>query len=125
MEIVCPKCLSAADNVDKETLKCSKCHSEFHKIKFRSTLLKVAVVMAVGGGMGFHKAKEARYPVNIEYAIIDSCVTSSGNDITYRLLDKKREKCICALERTMKNIEFDESDDAALKREFSKNIKSC
>lgn len=110
MEITCPKCSKATTFNVTEAISCSHCQTSFHTLKLaKKTIIAAWAALAIGGYAG-HKIDDLlephRYPVAIEYALIESC-TTGGRDIAYqRVVTTKFRVCACALEKTQKTIDF-------------------
>lgn len=110
MEITCPKCSKNTTFNVTDTISCSHCQSSFDKIKFAKKAMITAWSALVIGGYAGHKIDDLlepnRYPVEVEYALIESCA-KGGQEIGYqRLAVAKFGVCACALERTQKTIDF-------------------
>ncbi len=41
-----------------------------------------------------------RYPIKIEYSIIENCISSYDKPLKYSHIRNKKEVCICALDKT-------------------------
>lgn len=65
------------------------------------------IALTFGGSRTYeHFTKQNRYPVEIEYAIIDQCISSYDEPIKYSNLKNKRKLCINALEQTQKDFSY-------------------
>lgn len=110
VEITCPKCSKDTTFNVTEAISCSHCQASFQKVKFaKKAMITAWTALAVGGYAG-HKIDDLlepnRYPIAIEYAVIESC-TKGGREIGYqRLATAKFGICACALEKTQKTIDF-------------------
>ncbi|HCM0830565.1 hypothetical protein HJ170_22540 [Vibrio parahaemolyticus] len=131
MKIVCPSCSHSNELEYSEHIKCTECEKSFKGTKFISSsflgdLLGWGVLIGVGAG-GYYIGAEDRYPVSVEYAIVDTCITGSSSRITATQLSKKRSICSCALERTMNDVSYDEysNDKNVFKKAFLSNVKEC
>lgn len=81
-----------------------------------------ALVVGTLGGYKVNAAlEEARYPLAVEYAIVDSCVNSSSNMVSVSWYTNKRKTCLCALEKTEEKISY--SDYKADQRSFLTSFK--
>jgi hypothetical protein len=68
----------------------------------------------------------ARYPVAIEYALINSCATADHSSIPHDFLKRKLQACTCALEKTMGEIPYDQyHKDKSFTALFRSNIDHC
>lgn len=110
MEIICPECnRETAFNVT-EAISCSHCKTSFQKLKLaRKATITAWTALAVGAYAG-HAIDDFlepnRYPVSIEYALVESC-TQGGKATGYnQRTDKKFAACTCALEKVQKTFDF-------------------
>jgi hypothetical protein len=68
-----------------------------------------AVILGIGGGIFLDETFETdRYPVNVEYNIIDSCLSSYEEPLKRGYYKQKRNICICALKKTEQKIDYDD-----------------
>lgn len=110
MEIKCPTCNKETTFNVTEAISCSHCQTSFQAFKF----VKKAVVsgwLALGvAGYAGHKIDDwlepNRYPVTIEYALIENCIKGRGEVGYQRPTAIKFELCACALEKTQKAFDF-------------------
>jgi hypothetical protein len=73
------------------------------KKPFKSAL--IAMLLAYGGGQTIEYAvTDNRYPLNIEYAVLNACTSSYQQALSYVSYDLKETICLCALEDTMNEI---------------------
>nr|WP_241573597.1 hypothetical protein [Vibrio parahaemolyticus] len=89
-----------------------------------STALFVGVV----GGYKVNSAfDEERYPLEVEYAIIDTCINSAKNMVSVSWYEGKRETCLCALSLTEKSVPYSDykSDQNLFLSNFKLNARSC
>ena len=134
MQIVCPHC-SCNNKIEyAENIACEECKKTLagHTYKrFKKPFISAATVLLIGG-YGAYKMEteligEDRYPVGVEYELIDGCTNSSGSVMNTYMRTNKTELCICALKETMSEMSFQdmkESEPGFLAR-FRKNITSC
>ena len=134
MHVLCPSC-SAENNIDVgREIVCGKCKaslSGFVYRKYKEPLL-TAISALVIGAYGSYEIEhacfdDARYPIRIEYAIIDSCVTSDRAYLSTEQFRSKKQICLCALEKTAKEISYAdfENNANAFSNTFKKNANSC
>ncbi|MFM2483768.1 hypothetical protein [Celerinatantimonas yamalensis] len=134
MNIECPSCSEENKIEYGENIICNKCGTTFagHTYKkFKKPLLSASSALLIGV-FGTYKIdqlylNEQRYPVKIEYEIIDSCVNSDQRAITNHQYLEKKERCSCALELTMDSISYKEatSDDSKFLQKFRSNLNHC
>ncbi|MBQ0212236.1 hypothetical protein KAH51_02040 [Proteus vulgaris] len=135
MKIECPHC-QEINKIDQcDDIQCYSCHGSFKGFSFvKRTVISITTALAIGagGGFGYTQLKkqdylEHRYPRNIEYSIIDTCVSSSKINTQYLFLNEKRKLCICTLEKSQSDLPYDEykKDITKIKRLMSENINNC
>lgn len=134
MQIECPSC--ATDNKIEfgENIVCSECKESFagHSYKkFKKPLLSATTALFIGA-FGTYKAdqiffEDQRYPLNVEYELIDSCINSSRIPMNSYRQTEKTQVCVCALEKTMEVISYEKlkkSESEFLTR-FRSSLASC
>lgn len=134
MYIECPSCNTDNEIEFAKNIKCSKCKESFagHSYrKFKKPLISATTALVAGGFFTYQADKlifeEERYPLKVEYELVDSCVNSSRIWMSTDRHIKKTQLCICALEETMKVIsykELEKSEPEFLAR-FKGNIADC
>lgn len=134
MQIECPSC--AADNKIEfgENIVCYECKKSFsgHSFKkFKKPMISATAALFIGA-YGTYQVDQYffevnRYPVNVEYELLDNCINSSRlKRSSFQHINKSRV-CTCALEKTMEAIsysDFRKSDSGFLSR-FRNNTASC
>lgn len=134
MHIECPSCSKDNEIEFGKNIVCSECKESFagHSYKkFKKPFLSATTALFLGA-FGTYKVdqiffEDQRYPLKVEYEIVDSCVNSSSRLMSSHQQNKKTEVCICALDTTMKAMnykEYKESESGFLTR-FSESVKSC
>lgn len=134
MQIVCPHCSTENKIENSDNIVCGECKKTLAGYAYKR--LKKPLVSATMelfiGAYGAYKIdktfiEEKRYPVGVEYELIDSCVNSSGNFMGSVWRVNKTKVCVCALEKTMSDIsirEMKKSESEFLAR-FRSGIASC
>lgn len=134
MKIICPHCSTENKIEYGENIVCDECNKTFagHTYKrFKEPLIS-AVGAFVIGAIGAHEVGERffednRYPINVEYELVDSCVNASRHPMNSQERKNKTEICICALEKTIDEITYEDlqkSESEFLTR-FRDSIVSC
>ncbi|HHY0447896.1 TPA: hypothetical protein ACVU4T_004878 [Vibrio parahaemolyticus] len=131
MKVECPHCHT--DNVIEyaEHISCEKCEKNFKGFKFSKRKLVSASTALVVGVVGGYKVNgafdEERYPLEVEYAIVDTCINSSKNMVSVSWYESKRETCLCALSQTEKSVPYSDykSDQNLFLSNFKLNARSC
>lgn len=77
------------------------------------------------GMLGSHD----RYPLRIEYEIAKACIDGGDARLSRNVYIAKQERCLCALEETMKKISYDKYENSneeftSTFREFGVKCKS-
>lgn len=133
MQITCQNC-EKLNNINLERkVNCGSCHQEIvtykeGKFNFTGTTLTTALLVAVGGGYVFNEyIEDKRYPIEAEYALIESCSTYDRVSLSKVQFEEKRNLCICALEKTEDNILYKDIDENTedFITELKNNIKIC
>lgn len=133
MKIECPHC-EELNKIDfSENIKCSKCDENFKGYRFKKysrLAISASSALAVGAvsGYGLNETLETeRYPLEVEYSIVDTCVNSSGNSMSVSWYKNKRDICLCALDSTMSDISYSsyKSDNSEFVSAFTYNVEKC
>lgn len=115
VHIECPSC-SENNEIDfGNNVLCCKCGGSFAGHAYKK--IKNNVMSTVGvlfiGAYGAYKVDQVifegnRYPVSVEYEILDGCVNSSGLPMPYGQKVYKTQVCICAIDKTMAVVSYKE-----------------
>ncbi|ASA57947.1 hypothetical protein [Vibrio gazogenes] len=131
MKIECPHCHTDNNIEFAENITCKKCEKNFKGFKFSKRKLVSASTALLLGAVGGYKVNTAldkeRYPLEVEYAIVDTCINSSKNMVSVRWYESKRERCLCALAETEKSVLYSDykSDQKLFLSNFRLNAKDC
>ncbi len=131
MKIECPHC--EADNKIEfaENITCKECEKSFKGFKFsKRKLVSAGSALIIGTASGYainNKFQEERYPLEVEYAIVDTCVNSSKSMVSVSWYENKRDTCLCTLRKTEQDIPYSDykSDEAGFISSFRHNARSC
>ena len=108
MKIECPHCQKDNEIEFAENISCSECEKSFKGFKFSKRKLVSASSALLVGALGGYAVESGldkeRYPLEVEYAIVDTCVNSSKNMVSVSWYESKREACLCALEKTENDV---------------------
>ncbi|MCG3692502.1 hypothetical protein [Aliarcobacter butzleri] len=111
LKIECPHC-SKENKINLSTeIKCKHCEKPLIGQKYRKTFMSAitAIILGIGGGYYFNeKLDDNRYPLGLEYALIKSCVSPDERPLLDKDFEKKENICICALNKTQKEIDYSE-----------------
>lgn len=117
MEITCPKCIKITDFNVTDAISCEHCKNSFSTLRLavKTTLLPTVGALAIGGAIGhqldiFFEAN--RYPLEIEYALVESCVQGASRSEYLRRAEQKFVLCSCALTQAQKNISYKKFKEA-------------
>ncbi|MBM9614723.1 hypothetical protein JWJ90_10540 [Desulfobulbus rhabdoformis] len=114
MKIICPKCYKENEVSISNGTVCVHCQKSLEKYTFKKTLIPGALLVAMGVGIshGYEYYKDShiveyqRYPVKIEYALVDKCLTSYNSPMSRISFNKKRDACINAVEQVQEEISY-------------------
>ncbi|SON49924.1 hypothetical protein [Vibrio tapetis] len=131
MKIECPRCKTDNKIEFAENITCKECEKSFKGFKFSKRRFVSAssalFVGVVGGYTVSDKLEEVRYPLKVEYAILDTCVNGSENTLSVRWYESKRDACLCALTKTEQDVSYSvySSDPSTFFDNFHFNAESC
>lgn len=128
-----PSCSCTKDNktyILELFIKCKTC-KKVVKQKTITNPYKVAALLAIisYGVSQFidYAITDNRYPLDIEYSVMDSCANSYERPLVRRAYGKKKSICLCALEDTMNEISYTRYlvDEKGFLDVFEENAVSC
>lgn len=128
MKIICPHCKTKNSIEFSEHIKCHHCDKSFKGYLYRvKAISKPAVVTTViVGGIASQQIESIfennRYSPEIEYSIISNCTNSSNEYLSRWNLEKNLKICVCALKKTMNQVEFEDSN---MKYVFRESLRKC
>jgi hypothetical protein len=98
--------------------------------KYKFPIVTTISVLLLGATTTYnleqHYIHNARYPVAIEYALINSCATADHRSISRQDLKHKTQACTCALEKTMQKIPYAEyAKDKTFSASFRSYVDEC
>ncbi|MGF1727825.1 hypothetical protein [Photobacterium nomapromontoriensis] len=131
MKIECPHCQKDNDIEFAENISCSECNKNFKGYKFSKRKIVSTSTALLVGALGSHAIAtgldQERYPLDVEYAIVDTCVNSSKNMVSVHWYESKREACLCALEKTENDVSYSDykSDSSAFLNTFKQYSGKC
>jgi len=133
IHINCPNCDKENIIELNDDIKCKKCGESLITEKIYKTKIKPiigagsAIILGIGGGVYIDNHYfDTRYPLNVEYKIIRNCASYDMPYSKYQI-KKATNICICALEKTEKNIDFEEfnKNNNTFLQHFQENIDKC
>ncbi|WP_041324951.1 hypothetical protein [Saccharophagus degradans] len=109
---------------------CKTCSSLIEKFTIKKPLKAagLAAVLAYGGSQFIDYAiTDNRYPLAVEYAVLEACSSSYEKPVSYRVYGKKKDLCLCALEDTMNEISYIryKVNENGFLKAFEENAKAC
>lgn len=132
MIIECPSCAKEKEIEYAENIICDQCKSSFFGYtykKYKKPLLSAGAALFIGayGGYKIGGDPQDRYPLRDEYALVNSCVSSSDRSLALETYAKKQEICLCAVGETTAEVDYGamkKNSDAFLQA-FKRNLASC
>ncbi|WCN19590.1 hypothetical protein GV053_13910 [Marinomonas mediterranea MMB-1] len=111
-------------------IKCRSSNKTIKKITVTKPYKVAALLTVVSFGASQfieYVVTDNRYPLGVEYSLLDVCVNSSGYAIPYEGYRSKKKICLCALEETMNEISYIryKVDEDRFQEVFRDNAKEC
>lgn len=133
MIVECPHCSEDNEIEYAENIRCKKCEKDYKGYEFSKRKIITGTALALLTYIGVHTLRDEakgygdRYPIAVEYALLDSCINSSSNSISQSRYLSKRDVCLCALEGAQEDYPYsDYKDDASgFMPIFRRYAKSC
>ena len=107
-KVMCQKC-GKENELRIEPEACAECGEKLSLIQVRSSVaaLLLAAAIGFGGNATYRKvASEERYPLLVEYTIVEQCANSSGAFVPHNVAKQKITLCANALRATQKDVDF-------------------
>lgn len=135
MKIVCPNCNESNEIEFAEHIKCKCCNKSFkdrtYSIKTitKPMIASASAVLVAGSIIGYtveNLLDEVRYPLHFEYSIITQCANPNNNGYMQQsVLQRNINICICALDKTIKDVGYKQEIDEELRTSFRNNLDVC
>ena len=111
-------------------LHCKACSNVIEKFTVKKPLKAagLAAILAYGGSQFIDYAiTDNRYPLDVEYAVLEACASSHKQPLSYSSYSSKKKLCLCALEDTMNEISYVryKVNEKGFLKAFESNAKSC
>jgi len=109
---------------------CKNCGNIIKKFTVKKPLkaASITAILAYGGSQFIDYAiSDNRYPLEVEYAILEACSSSYREPLSYSSYRSKKRLCLCALEDTMNEISYIryKVDEKGFLNAFEENATSC
>ncbi|SDK62720.1 hypothetical protein SAMN05216212_2786 [Microbulbifer yueqingensis] len=131
IKLECPKCFKDSELSVSAGVTCGHCKEDISEYHYKRPLISGATALILGAGGFFAVDKyiidETRYPLEIEYAIIDSCISGSDLPLRRSSYERKQEICLCSMRETMSDISYDDYKSKPMQFfiQFKQNSASC
>ncbi|MCP5170218.1 MAG: hypothetical protein H6999_10750 [Hahellaceae bacterium] len=130
MKIECPKCFKENNLHLAAKVKCGNCQEELTGKTFKKTIMSGGAILAiglVGGQVAEYAFFDNRYPMNVEYSIIEACTSSYQEPVSRAVYGNRKKVCLCAMEDTMNEISYIryKVEKKAFLSAFEENANKC
>ncbi|KPP96783.1 hypothetical protein [Marinobacter sp. HL-58] len=116
VSVNCPACAAVNELDQHRKIECKKCQKPItgHKYGARGALPAVLAFTVGFTGYGlvdrnFLDAK--RYPMELEYAMVNACANGDQNALLREDYETKQEVCLCAVGKTVETVPYSELDE--------------
>lgn len=123
----CPAC-SAVNELDQRSrIDCEKCEKPITGHKYGAKGALPAVLAFTVGFTGYglvdrNFLETKRYPMELEYALVNACTNGDLNAIPRELYESKQEVCLCAVAKAVEALPYEDLEEK--KSEFRGILKS-
>lgn len=133
MQIECPACKEVNQIEYAQNIECGSCKSTlegyFYK-RFKKPLVLTSFVISLSAFGGYEVGKlisDDRYPMTIEYELINACSSGRLYALSRNSAKEKTSLCICALEKTINDINYSDikANEKRFVSRFRENIIAC
>jgi hypothetical protein len=130
MKIECPKCFKENDLHLEAKVKCGNCKEELTGHTFKKPIMSGGAILAiglVGGQFAEYAFFDNRYPMVVEYSIIEACTSSYQEPVSRTIYGNRKKVCLCAMEDTMNEISYIryKVEKKGFLSAFEKNADEC
>ncbi|MGI2853445.1 hypothetical protein ACRTDR_04410 [Shewanella algae] len=122
MQIECPHCQKSNGFLEDQDVVCGKCKKSLRGFSYRQIkkpLMKASTAALVFGVIGYRvgdiDANHHRYPLAVEYQLVQLCVNPYKTPIAHDVYGRKQDICLCAIDKATREIKY-----SALKDELGK-----
>lgn len=87
----------------------------------------ILVIGLVSGQVADFVLFDNRYPMHVEYSIVDACANSNPELVSKNIYIDRRNVCLCAMQDTMNEISYIryKADKESFLSAFRKNSNEC
>jgi hypothetical protein len=133
-ELRCPHCHEDNKIDVSKSLHCNSCKKTLMNSRYIKPLVKggsifvTAILMGIGTGVVIDEPFESdRYPIDVEYSIIERTLSSDNTPVSRKRYQQKKEICIEALEETQKDFDYAEFKESpiAFMNEYEKQVRQA
>jgi hypothetical protein len=130
VKIECPNCFKENDLHLEAKVKCGNCQEELSGNTFKKPIMSGGAILAIGlfgGQFAEYAIFDNRYPMSVEYSIIDACTSSYEKPVSRVIYGSRKDVCLCAMEDTMNEISYVryKIDKKGFLSAFEENASAC
>lgn len=123
-------CGESEDIVARLSMSCRNCSTKIYDGLFEKPMKSLVIILLLGYGSSQfidYAITDNRYPMATEYSIINACLNSHSEPVSYRVYGKKQKICLCAMEDTMNEISYVryKVQESAFLESFELNAEAC
>lgn len=109
---------------------CTVCANVIEKFSVKKPLKAAGLtaILAYGGSQFIDYAiTDNRYPLDVEYAVLEACTSSYTKLSSYNSYGSKKKLCLCAFEDTMNEISYVryKVNEKGFLKAFESNARAC
>lgn len=126
------KCCGCNDAEIGATIKfhCTACANVIQRISIKKPFKAAgmgAIIAFASSQFIEYAVTDNRYPLDVEYAVIEACTSSDKKPLPYAKYVSKKEQCLCAFQETMNEISYVRYlvNEKGFLQAFKNNAKSC
>ncbi|RVU31018.1 hypothetical protein [Neptunomonas marina] len=109
---------------------CASCEKPIRGWQLKRKLKYFGLVGVIGYGLG--QAMEAvvfdaRYPMEVEFSLIDVCINGSGSSLSASQYKRKQSLCLCAVEGAIGDVSYSEFESSKylFEQSLRRNLEEC
>lgn len=115
--ITCPNCDKKNSIKLQSKTKCGNCKeslTQWEYNKFKKPMIGAFSAFLIGGVSIYNIDNyfDKRYPMSVEYSIIDSCIRSDEEPLYRSYIRQKKDVCVCALSKTTNDFDYSDYKDS-------------
>lgn len=130
--VSCPDCSANNELEQHRSIGCTKCDKPITGNRYGVKASVPSVLLFVAGFSSYSFVDRffldvSRYPLAIEYAMVNACVNGDMSPLPRELYGAKQEVCICVVEKVVEELPYSEVEEKIfeLQQILANRVNEC